>query len=205
MPRKSPPSDQDNLICNFTGGAVYHRYLFGGGRGQSLPKAIGMKKDKSPRVVDATAGLGGDSFLLASLGAEVTLIERSPHMYKLLEDGMARAREFDNDIAKIMERMTLIYGDAIDLLPSLSPEIILVDPMHPERKKKSLVKIEMRHIRKLVGTDEDSVKLMQVSLTNAKKRVVLKWPRRADPMLGIRPCSHQILGKSTRYDVFMTG
>ena len=39
----------------------------------------------------------------------------------------------------------------------------------------------------------------------ARKRVVLKWPQRGDPMAGIAPPSHRITGKSTRYDVFMVG
>jgi 16S rRNA (guanine1516-N2)-methyltransferase len=63
----------------------------------------------------------------------------------------------------------------------------------------------MRLIRAIVGTDEDCVELMEIALATARKRVVLKWPQRADPMEGIGPPSHQITGKSTRYDVFMVG
>ena len=70
-----------DLIVDFNGGAVGHRLKFGGGRGQALPKACGLSKGQTPRIVDATAGLGRDSFLLASLGAEVTLIERSKRMH----------------------------------------------------------------------------------------------------------------------------
>jgi 16S rRNA (guanine1516-N2)-methyltransferase len=77
--------------------------------------------------------------------------------------------------------------------------------MHPPRKKTALAKNEMRLIRAIVGTDEDSVELMKIALTTASRRVVLKWPQRADPMVGIRPPSHQIVGKSTRHDVFMVG
>lgn len=205
MQAKDNDSKLKGLVCNFTGGAVHHRFLFGGGRGQDLPKAIGMKNGKTPTVVDATAGLGGDSFLLASLGAEVTLIERSPEMYSLLEDGMARARQAGGDVAGVIARMTLLHGDAIDLLSDLSPEVVFVDPMHPERKKKALVKKDMRLIREIVGADEDSLELMKAALLSAQNRVVLKWPRRADPIEGIGPFSHQILGKSTRYDVFMVG
>lgn len=205
MSRKDQTPTTDSLIVDFTGGAVRHRFLFGGGRGQALPKAIGMKGGKNPVVVDATAGLGGDAFLLASLGAEVTLIERSPEMHKLLQDGMARAVAAGGDVAEVMSRMTLLQGDAKDLLPALSPEVVLVDPMHPPRKKSALVKSEMRLIRELVGVDEDSVDLMKVALAVASSRVVLKWPRLADPMEGIRAPSHQITGKSTRYDVFMIG
>ena len=164
-----------------------------------------MKAGKTPRVVDATAGLGRDAFLLASLGAEVTLIERSDEMHSLLAEGMERARLAGGEVAEVIARMTLLHGDAKELLPSLSPEVVLVDPMHPPRKSSALVKKEMRLIREIVGTDQDAVELMQVALETASNRVVLKWPQKADPMEGIRAPSHQITGKSTRYDVFMVG
>ena len=199
------PNEPDNLVVDFIGGAVAHRFKFGGGRGQALPKAVGMKSGKTPSVVDATAGLGRDAFLLASLGAEVTLIERSPKMHRLLSEGMERARLAGGEVAEVISRMTLLHGDAKELLKDLSPEVVLVDPMHPPRKNSALVKKEMRLIREIVGTDEDSVELMQAALKSARKRVVLKWPQKADPMPGIRAPSHQITGKSTRYDVFMIG
>lgn len=205
MSRKHKTPEPGKLICDFIGGAVAHRFRFGGGRGQALPKAVGMKGGKTPMVVDATAGLGRDAFLLASLGAEVTLIERSPDIHRLLEEGLARAREAGGDVEEVINRMTLLHGDARDLLSTLSPEVVLVDPMHPPRRKTALVKNEMRLIREIVGEDEDSVKLMKEALATASRRVVLKWPQWADPMEGIRPASHQIVGKSTRYDVFMVG
>lgn len=188
---------------DFTSGAVAHRHRFGGGRGQALPKAVGMKAGKTPTIIDATAGLGRDSFLLASLGAEVTMIERSKVMHGLLADAMARAADQGGEMAEIMARMTLLHGDAKDLIPSLSAEVILVDPMHPPRKSSALVKLELRQVRDIVGIDEDSPALVQLALEHAQNRVVLKWPAKADPIAGIRPCSHQIIGKSTRYDVFM--
>ena len=61
----------------------------------------------------------------------------------------------------------------------------------------------MRQIRAIVGVDEDQIGLMQIALANASKRVVLKWPARAPAMEGVRQCSHQIIGKTVRYDVFM--
>ncbi len=198
---KNPQTD--TLICDFVSGAVGHRFRFGGGRGQALPKAVGMKGGKNPCIVDATAGLGRDSFLLASLGADVIMIERSEHMHKLLQEGMVRALDAGGDVAEVIARMTLLFGDSKELLPKLSPEVILIDPMHPPRTTSSLVKKEMRLTREIVGLDEDSADLAKVALDCASKRVVLKWPRRADPMQGIRAPSHQIVGKSTRYDVFM--
>ena len=154
-------------------------------------------------MVDATAGLGRDAFLLASLGAQVTLLERSAEVHALLQDGLARAKASGPKFAEIVARMTLIRGDAQDVLPTLSPDVVLVDPMHPPRKNTALVKKEMRLLRELVGEDPDALELMHAALASATRRVVLKWPLRADPLPGLRPASHQILGQSTRYDVFM--
>ena len=169
-----------------------------------MPRAVGLKSGKTPKVVDATAGLGRDAFLLASLGVEVTLIERSVKMHALLAEGIERALAAGGEFAEIAARMTLLQGDAINLLPTLTPEVVLIDPMHPPRKKSSLVKKEMRVIREIVGVDEDAADLLRVALDCASNRVVLKWPQKADPIPGIRAPSHQITGKSTRYDVFMS-
>ncbi|MGB7318350.1 MAG: class I SAM-dependent methyltransferase [Planktotalea sp.] len=193
------------LRVDFVNGAVAHRLRFGGGRGQDLPKAMGLRAGKTPKIIDATAGLGRDAFLLASLGAEVTMIERSAQMHALLLDGMARAKAEGGEFAGITARMRLLHGDAKDLLPGLGGEAILIDPMHPPRKNSALVKKELRQVREIVGTDEDAADLLRVALQSASKRVVLKWPAKADPIEGVRPCSHQIIGKSTRYDVFMLG
>lgn len=193
------------MRVDFVNGPVAHRLRFGGGRGQDLAKAMGLRGGKTPMVVDATAGLGRDAFLLASLGAEVTLIERSDKMHALLEQGLHRAALEGGHLREIVGRMTLLKGDAKDLLPNLSGEAILIDPMHPPRKSSALVKQELRQVREIVGSDEDAADLLRVALRHALKRVVLKWPAKADPIEGIRPCTHQILGKSTRYDVFMTG
>jgi len=191
------------LEIDFTTGAVAHRLRFGGGLGQDLPKAVGMKKGIRPHVVDATAGLGRDAFLLASLGARVTMIERSEHMHGLLADALARAA--NSDVAEIAARMELLKGDAKALLPGLRPEVVLVDPMHPPRGNSALVKQEMRQLREIVGEDPDALELVQAALLSARNRVVLKWPRKAAALEGLPRPSHQILGKSTRYDVWITG
>ena len=192
------------LKCDFLQGAVNHRLRFGGGRGQHLPKAVGMKGGQSPTIIDATAGLGRDAFLLASLGSQVTLIERSDIIHKLLAAGMDAACQAGGQHKDIMDRMTLIHGDSITLLPHMQADVVLVDPMHPTRQKSALVKAEMRAIRDIVGVDEDQHLLVETALAMAKKRVVLKWPAKAAPLVGLRPASHQIIGKSIRYDVFMT-
>ncbi len=193
------------LRVDFVKGAVAHRLKYGGGRGQDLAKAMGLRGGKTPLIVDATAGLGRDSFLLASLGAQVFMIERSAKMHELLDQGMQRAAHEGGIFREIIARMTLLKGDAKDLIPELAGEAILIDPMHPPRKNSALVKRDLRQVREIVGTDEDAADLMRVALLHARNRVVLKWPAKADPIAGIKACSHQIIGKSTRYDVFMTG
>lgn len=195
--------DSSPLIVDFVGGAVGHRFRSGEGRGQALAKAAGLSRGVTPDIVDATAGLGRDAFLLAALGARVTLIERSAEMHALLADGLERARAAGGRHAETVARMTLLHGDSCALLPQLRPQVVLVDPMHPPRDKTALVKKEMRQIREIVGTDPDAADLMRVALESAQNRVVLKWPLRAPPMAGLRKPSHQILGKSTRYDVFV--
>ncbi len=198
-------SATDGLTCDFTGGAVGHRLRAGAGRGQALARAAGLSKGRTPSIGDATAGLGRDAFVLASLGAEVTLIERSPEIHALLRDAMTRASDAGGAPGETVARMTLILGDAKTLLPELKAEVVMVDPMHPPSRGSALVKKEMRLLRAIVGSDADALDLMQVALSAASKRVVLKWPLRAEAMPCLAPPSHQIRGKTVRYDVFMTG
>jgi len=166
---------------------------------------MGLRAGKTPMIIDATAGLGRDSFLLASLGAQVTLIERSEEMHMLLAQGMERAEREGGHFGEIIGRMTLLKGDAQDLIPELYGEAILIDPMHPERKKSALVRQDLRQVRAIVGTDDDAADLVRLAIKHARQRVVLKWPAKADPIEGVQKCTHQIRGKTTRYDVFMTG
>jgi 16S rRNA (guanine1516-N2)-methyltransferase len=191
------------LKCSFIEGPILHRLKYGKGRGQNLAKAVGMKSNKNRNIIDATAGLGYDSFILASLGANVTLIERSEKIYKLLQDGISEGMLYGGEISKIIGRMSLIYGDSKNILPQLSPEVILIDTMYKDRKKSALVKNDMRLVREMVGSDSDYIELIEVALKFALNRVVIKQPRYAEPLKEIKECSHQILGKTIRYDVHM--
>ena len=192
------------LKCSFIEGPILHRLKYGKGRGQNLAKAVGMKFNKNRNIIDATAGLGYDSFILASLGAKVTLIERSQKMHEILQNGIDEGISFGGEIEKIINRMELLFGDSKDILPKLTPEVIMIDTMYKDRKKTALVKNNMRLVREIVGPDSDYIELLKVALNCAKNRVVLKQPRYAEPIKEIRKCSHQILGKTIRYDVFMT-
>lgn len=192
------------LKCSFIEGPILHRLKYGKGRGQNLAKAVGFKFNKNRTIIDATAGLGYDAFILASLGANVTLIERSEKIYDLLKAAISEAKLYGGEISKIVNRMNLLFGDSKDILPNIAPEVVLIDTMYKERKKSALVKNDMRLVREVVGSDSDHVELINVALNNASKRVVIKQPRYAETLDNIKGCSHQILGKTIRYDVYVT-
>ena len=192
------------LKCSFIEGPILHRLKYGKGRGQNLAKAVGFKFNKNRTIIDATAGLGYDAFILASLGANVTLIERSEKIYDLLKTAISEAQLYGGEISKIVNRMNLLFGDSKDILPNIAPEVILIDTMYKDRKKSALVKNDMRLVREVVGSDSDHVELINVALNNASKRVVIKQPRYAETLDNIKSCSHQILGKTIRYDVYVT-
>jgi len=194
----------DQPRVDFAGGAVGYRFRRGGERGHPLVRAAGIKKDRLPSIVDATAGLGRDAFLLASAGAAVTLIERSAEVHALLKEALARASAESPELAEVVARMTLVHGDAKDRLPQLKPDVVIVDPMHPPRRNTALVKQEIRQLSAIVGADEDADELMRIALASACERVVLKWPLRAAPLLETPKPSHQFAGKTVRYEVFVT-
>jgi 16S rRNA (guanine1516-N2)-methyltransferase len=161
----------------------------------------------TPSVVDATAGPGRDAFVLASLGADVLLIERVPAIFALLKDGLARALA-DADTRAIAERMHLVLGDAIHQLEALvartpvAPQVVHLDPMFPHRDKSALVKKEMRLFRQLAGDDQDAPRLLEAALDVATHRVVVKRPRGAPPIEGPPP-RHVLEGKTSRYDLYV--
>lgn len=195
------------LKVDFVSGKAAHRRRFGGGRGQLVAKACGLGKAQSPCVVDATAGLGRDAFVLASLGAEVLMIERIPAIFALLEDGLARAHR-DPHTAPIAARMRLAHADARCELAQVvatygfPPQVIHLDPMFPHRDKSALVKKEMRVFRDLAGDDADAPQLLEMALEMVTHRVAVKRPRRAPPIVGSAP-QHVIEGKTSRYDLYV--
>lgn len=197
------PQAPGAVRVDFVEGAVAHRRLFGGGTGQMIAKAVGVQPGVRPQVLDATAGLGRDAFVLASLGCAMTLIERQPLIAALLEDGLARARQ-SVEVAPIAAQMRLLQGNAIELLSAWTdeaPQVIYLDPMFPHRDKSALVKKEMRLFRPLVGDDLDAPALLAAALALASHRVVVKRPRKAPCIEGAKP-SYVLEGKSSRYDIY---
>ncbi|WP_194439717.1 class I SAM-dependent methyltransferase [Vibrio fluminensis] len=200
------------IYVDLVSGAVAHRRKFGGGKGQAIAKAAGLNKGATPTVLDGTAGLGRDAFVLASLGCKVQMVERHPVVAALLDDGLARAKQ-DAEIGEwVSERMSLVHASSHNALSDLvndpdfnAPDVVYLDPMypHPENKKKSaLVKKEMRVFQSLVGADNDADSLLQPALALATKRVVVKRPDYAEWLDNQKP-SMAIETKKNRFDVYV--
>ena len=194
------------IIVSFTSPTMTYRLKHGGGRSQALARAVGLKKRWQPSVIDATAGLGRDGFILASLGCNVHMLERSPFLAVLLEDALQRAELSEPTAEIIKERLRFTHADSIAFLQKLPhegyPDVIYLDPMYPERTKSSLVKKEMRILRRLARDDQDAEELLAIALGCVRNRVVVKRPRLAPTISSMRP-SHQIAGKTSRFDVYL--
>jgi len=204
----TPGNRTSPLIVDFLKGTLAHREKFGGGRGQPLARALGLKHGKSPHIVDLTAGLGRDAFIIASLGCHVNMIERNAVLHKLLEDGARRAALAkhalfaDNPLGS--PQLSLHFGDSLSLLEDIAPHkrtVIYLDPMYPGRTKSALVKKEMRILRDLVGNDTDTEHLLISAMRYAQQRVVVKRPKKAPTLTGPAP-SYNIVSKNTRYDIY---
>jgi 16S rRNA (guanine1516-N2)-methyltransferase len=167
-----------------------------------LAKAIGVKKNQPLIVIDATAGLGRDGFLLATLGCEVLLLERHSFIAERLQQALQQALQSPSYQHL---KIKLLPIDARDYLQKLSkenyPDVIYLDPMFPERRKSALVKKEMQLLQALIGEDKDADELFTIALQRAKKRVVVKRPLSAPPLQN-KPPHHSLKGKNTRFDVY---
>jgi 16S rRNA (guanine1516-N2)-methyltransferase len=182
---------------------------------------MGLKSGVTPSILDATAGLAGDAFVLATLGCPVTLIERSPIIFALIEDAVERASLSDKFQAILKQGFHLINADAKDYIierlaknntdtdkknhlftaSANPPDVIYIDPMYPERKKSALVKKDMQILQRLHEKDDDASVLLENALLYAKKRVVVKRPIHAET-INERTPNTCIKSKKTRYDIY---
>ncbi len=184
------------IYIDFVHGKLAYRNKHNSGRKQPLAKAIGLKSGNNPTILDATAGLGRDAFILANLGCQVQMVERSSVVAALLYDGLQRLNNLTN--------LQLIHQDAQNWLPTLSPkpDVIYLDPMYPHRKKSALVKKEMQILQSIIGADVDSSVLLTIALNSANKRVVVKRPKWSTRLNEITPtfCINSV---NTRFDVYL--
>ncbi|MEW9797961.1 class I SAM-dependent methyltransferase [Alteromonas sp. CYL-A6] len=196
------PAQKLPVVVDFLSAATQYRQSHGGGKAEPVVKAIGLKGHTDYHVVDATPGLGRDAFVLVSAGCRVTMIERSPVVAALLEDGLRRLTEAQPETAK---RMALIHGNSQQVMQywNAAPvDAVYLDPMFPHRKKSALVKKEMRLFQQLLGGDPDADGLLAPACELARHRVVVKRPDSAGALANTAP-SMAITSKKHRFDVYI--
>lgn len=156
-----------------------------------------------PTALDATAGLGEDSLLLAAAGFDVTLYERNPVVAALLRDSLRRAALVPG-LADAVARMTLVEGDSVAALCTLAatgpaPDVVLLDPMFPARGKSAQVRKKAQLLQLLEAPCDDEEALLGAAVAAGPLKVVVKRPPKGPVLAGMRP-SYSLRGKAVRYD-----
>ncbi|MCB1693404.1 MAG: class I SAM-dependent methyltransferase [Pseudomonadales bacterium] len=192
-------SGQRPLHIDFTA-VSFKRRLAQSGR-EPLLRAARAGAGKS--AVDCTAGLGTDAFLLASRGCQVTMVERSATLCLMLDDALARARR-DPDVGAIASRINLVRGDSLAYLSELvaCPDIVVIDPMFPSRRKTAEVRGALQILQRLIGIEEPVAPLIMKALALGCRRVVVKRPRLGGKIEGLSPV-FSAEGRASRFDVFV--
>lgn len=168
-----------------------------------LVRAARIKGLAHPTVVDATAGLGEDSLLLAAAGFEVTLCERDPVIAALLADTLERAAQ-DERLVGYAVHMHLVPGDAIETLAKLDevPDVVFLDPMFPEKRKRAATNKKLQLFQQLESPCADEEALMAAALAARPRKVVVKRPLKGPYLADVKPSS-SLAGKVVRYDVIV--
>ena len=182
-------------------------------RSEILLRAAGIKGGRAMvpgdggerplRVADATAGLGEDALLLAAAGCEVLLFERDPVIAALLRDALRKAM-LDEELQEAASRMTLHEADSIAELPLLkgSVDVVLLDPMFPERQKSGLVGKKFQLLHQIEQPCADEAALFAAAEASEPGRIAVKRPLKGPHLAGRRP-DYALFGKAIRYDCYL--
>ncbi len=188
-----------SMLCDLTG--MLPRLKRDNLSRELLVRAAKIKgAGRRPTVVDATAGLGEDSLMLAAAGFEVTLCERNPIIALLLKDALRRASAHGL-LSEAVSRMKVIEGGSISFLGGMDmrPDVVYLDPMFPEKEKSALTKkkFQLLHCLELPCTDEHS--LLAAAKKASPHKIVIKRPPKGPYLCGEKP-SFSLQGKAVRYD-----
>ncbi len=169
--------------------------------GELLVRAARIKGADGPlTALDATAGLGEDSLLLAAAGFSVTMYEWNPVVFALLRDGLRRTQQ-NPELAEITSRMQVIHADSTEAMRALTspPDVILLDPMFPERQKSALVKKKLQMIQKLEMPCAREGEILRAALEAGARKVIVKRPPKGPFLAGVKP-DYSLSGKAVRFD-----
>jgi len=203
--------DGARLSIDFTQGTAAQRRAQAS-KDQSLVRALGLHKLNTQerhalRVVDATAGLGQDGWLIACQGCQTTMLEQSPLVATLLQHAVTQATTHD-ELGEIAKNITVLNIRSQDYFataqPSNKADIIYLDPMFPPKKKQAKVKKGMQFLQALLD-ETDNAQLLQCALAAANKRVVVKRPTGALAIEGSEVWKGQLTNvqtDATRFDIY---
>lgn len=204
---------------------LQRRVVSAGRKSELLLQAVKITSDS--HVIDATAGFGHDSLILASTGAQVIMLEQQPLMALLLLVEQQRMSGLAN-WQKLMSRLHIINTDALGYFATLAADaiddtkeidmkavdVVYLDPMFPEDSyqdsktgKGAKVGKHMQALHQLASppTLEQEEQLLQsaqaVIRQNAQTsgRVVVKRPQFA-PLLAHQQASESWHNEAVRFD-----
>ncbi len=193
------------LVIDFLSGKQAFRGQQANRKDEAIARACLLTKATSEQpltILDATAGLARDAWVLVQLGASVTLNERQPMVHELLADALQRLY---NEHPEYREKLKLAPTQTLQAFADDTFDVVYLDPMYPKgaRKQKAAVKKDMQMFQHLVGSDLDADELLAPALRIARKRVVVKRPQHSDFLAQQKP-SHQVISKKHRFDIYVT-
>ena len=165
-----------------------------------LKKAIG-KTDRPLRILDATAGLLGDSMIMLALGHSVTAYEQSKILYMLLNNELNQLSETDSNLINFQ----LINSNVCETkFNEESFDVIYFDPMYPEDKASSARRSDLKKINSILeieGLASDPESTFTYLRNIPSTKLIVKRPLKADAFKG--SINYQVLGKSVRFDIYL--
>ena len=165
-----------------------------------LKKAIG-KTDRPLRILDATAGLLGDSMIMLALGHSVTAYEQSKILYTMLNNELNQLSETDSNLLNFK----LINSNVCETnFNEKSFDVIYFDPMYPEDKASNARRSDLKKINSILqieGLASDSESTFTFLRSIPKTKLIVKRPLKVDAFEG--SINYQIKGKSVRFDIYL--
>ena len=183
--------------------SLQQRVVKAGKKTELLLKAMQLQADMC--VIDATAGFGHDSLILANTGASVILIEQQPLMYLLLKLEQQKMVQHPN-WQKLMSRLTIYQGDASALFATLDKvDRVYLDPMFPAESYKSAVNKNMQILHSLTTPpsmrQEQQLLSTAIQQTTMNGMVVVKRPKSA-VFLANQPPDTSLSNEIVRFDCY---
>ena len=131
-------------------------------------------KARNSSILDCTGGFARDAAILASLGNNVTLIERNPLIMSLLVD--AREKIKNDGIRYIFSRIKNRFGNCIDFIrrTDMHFDYIYFDFMF-NINKSALPSKNEQFLRKIVKNDvNENVDIIHETIQRVRSKIIIK-------------------------------